>query len=158
MPKQHNYRTRVVWTGNTGSGTSGYRAYERDHEVSADGPPTLPGTADPAFRGGKDRWNPEQLLLASLAQCHMLSYLALCSLAGVVVTAYADEADGTMTGDSAGGGRFTEAVLRPRVEVASPDDLDRARALHDEAHAKCFIAASANFPVHHEPVVTVRGA
>ncbi|UNO40234.1 OsmC family protein [Streptomyces sp. MST-110588] len=157
MPKQHTYRTRVVWTGNTGTGTSGYRDYARDHEVSADGPPPFQGSADPAFRGDPGRWNPEQLLLASLSQCHMLSYLALCSLAGLAVTAYEDDAEGTMSGDGKGGGQFTEAVLRPHVEVASADLVDRARELHAEAHAKCFIANSVNFPVRNEPVVTVRG-
>ncbi|MFE0374451.1 OsmC family protein [Streptomyces inhibens] len=158
MPRQHSYRTSVTWTGNTGSGTSNYRAYDRDHEVHAEGPPPLPGTADPAFRGTADRWNPEQLLLASLAQCHMLSYLAMCALEGVVVAAYTDDAEGTMAEDGAGGGKFTEVVLRPRVEVASADDAERARTLHDDAHEKCFIANSVNFPVRHEPVVTVRGA
>ncbi|MCB5909595.1 OsmC family protein [Streptomyces pinistramenti] len=156
MPRtaQHAYRTHVAWTGNTGSGTGTYRAYGRDHEVTAEGPPPLPGTADPAFRGTTDRWNPEQLLLASLAQCHMLSYLALCALGGVVVTAYEDTADGTMTEDGAGGGRFTEVVLRPRVEVASAQMRERALALHGTAHEKCFIANSVSFPVLHEPVVT----
>ncbi|MEU9124084.1 OsmC family protein [Streptomyces sp. NPDC048506] len=158
MPRQHDYRTTVTWTGNTGAGTDSYRGYGREHEVRAEGPPPLAGTADPAFRGTADRWNPEQLLLASLAQCHMLTYLALCALAGVVVTGYTDEADGTMTEDGAGGGRFTEVVLRPRVEVASADDVERARRLHGEAHTKCFIANSVNFPVRHEPVMTVRGA
>ncbi|BDM72624.1 peroxiredoxin [Streptomyces nigrescens] len=158
MPREHHYRTTVTWTGNNGTGTSNYRAYGRDHEVSAEGLPPLPGTADPAFRGTADRWNPEQLLLASLAQCHMLSYLALCALAGVVVTGYTDDAAGTMAEDGKGGGAFSEVVLRPRVEVASADDLERARALHGDAHEKCFIANSVNFPVHHEPVVTVRGA
>ncbi|MFF8900105.1 OsmC family protein [Streptomyces lydicus] len=158
MPGQHSYRTTVTWTGNSGSGTSGYRAYGREHEVRAEGPPPLAGTADPAFRGSADRWNPEQLLLASLAQCHMLTYLALCSLAGVVVTGYVDDAEGTMAEDGAGGGRFTGVVLRPRVEVASAGDAERARALHGDAHQKCFIANSVNFPVRHEPVVAVRGA
>ncbi|GAB7031417.1 OsmC family protein [Streptomyces sp. NPDC021749] len=158
MPREHHYRTTVTWTGNNGTGTSNYRAYGRDHEVSAEGPPPLPGTADPAFRGTADRWNPEQLLLASLAQCHMLSYLALCALAGVVVTGYADDAAGTMAEDGRGSGHFTEVVLRPRVEVASTDDVERARALHVDAHEKCFIANSVNFPVRHEPEVTVRAA
>lgn len=156
MPREHSYLTRVTWTGNSGAGTSGYRAYGRDHEVTADGPPPLPGTADPAFLGGKERWNPEQLLLASLAQCHMLTYLALCSLSGLVVTAYEDEAVGTMAEDGKGGGRFTEVVLRPRVTLAAGTDAERARRLHTKAHEQCFIANSVNFPVRHEPVITVQ--
>ncbi|MCZ2525205.1 OsmC family protein [Streptomyces sp. HB2AG] len=160
MPsKLHTYETEVIWTGDRGEGTSTYRAYGREHEVTAPGvtaPPPIPGSSDPAFRGDPARWNPEQLLLASISQCHMLWYLHFCSVNGVVVTGYADRARGTMQ-ESAGGGRFTEAVLNPRVEVASAGMAEKAAALHAEAHRACFIANSVNFPVRHEPVVTVRG-
>lgn len=158
MPRQHTYETRVVWTGDRGAGTADYRAYGREHEITAAGPPPLPGTADPAFRGERERWNPEQLLLAALSQCHMLSYLALCSSAGVVVTAYTDDAVATMAEDVRAGGRFTEAVLRPRVEIASERAAEKARELHARAHEKCFIANSVNFPVRHEPEISVREA
>jgi organic hydroperoxide reductase OsmC/OhrA len=72
MARSHRYETTVTWTGNTGTGTSGYRDYQRTHEISAAGKPTLPGSSDPAFRGDPARWNPEELLVASLSQCHML--------------------------------------------------------------------------------------
>jgi organic hydroperoxide reductase OsmC/OhrA len=157
VSRRHHYEVTVSWTGNRGTGTSGYRDYGRDHEVSADGPPTILGSADPAFRGDPARWNPEQALLAALAQCHMLSYLHVCATAGVVVTGYVDAAEGTMAEDTDGGGHFTEVVLRPRVTVAAADMVDSATALHAEASAKCFIANSVNFPVHHEPAVTVGG-
>ncbi|MER7457761.1 OsmC family protein [Micromonospora sp. NPDC126480] len=149
MPREHHYRTTVTWAGNRGTGTSGYRDYDRDHVVTADGPPPIPGSSDPAFRGDPARWNPELLLVASLAQCHMLWYLHLAAVAGVVVTDYADTAAGTMSG-----GRFTEVVLRPRVTVTDPDMIERATAVHADAHRACFIANSVNFPVRHEPTVT----
>lgn len=151
----HTYTTTVTWTGDLGTGTSGYRAYQRSHEISADGPPPIPGSSDPAFRGDPARWNPEQLLLASLSQCHMLWYLHLCSADGVVVTSYLDRAEGTMA-ETADGGHYTGAVLRPRIEVAEAGMTERALALHEDAHRACFIANSVNFPVRHEPVVTVR--
>jgi organic hydroperoxide reductase OsmC/OhrA len=115
------------------------------------------GSSDPAFRGEAARWNPELELLAALSQCHLLSYLHVCATAGVVVTGYVDDAEGTMAEDSDGGGRFTEAVLRPRVTVATADMIESATALHEEASAKCFIANSVNFPVRHEPTVTAGG-
>jgi organic hydroperoxide reductase OsmC/OhrA len=165
--KCHSYRVVVTWTGNRGQGTSGYRAYDRSHEVTA-GPPDQPkdpahasrgrgpqpiaASSDPAFRGDPDRWNPEQLLTAALAECHMLWYLHLCAVAGVVVTGYRDEAAGLMTEDADGGGRFSEVVLRPRVTVSSPDMIEEAAGLHRDAHEKCFVARSVNFPVRHEPV------
>lgn len=156
MAKLHTYDTRVTWTGNLGTGTSGYRDYGREHEVSADGPPTIPGTSDPSFRGDPERWNPEQMLVASLAQCHLLWYLHLCSTNGVVVVSYTDDAVGTME-ETATGGRFTSVALSPAVEVAAPEMVEKAVALHEEAHRACFIANSVNFPVSHEPVVTVSG-
>jgi len=87
----------------------------------------------------------------------MLWYLHLCAAAGVIVTSYIDHAAGTMTEADDGGGRFTEVVLRPQVTVASPQMTDSAASLHQEAHTKCFIANSVNFPVRHEAVITAAG-
>src|SRR5262245_10423551 len=148
----HTYDTVVTWTGNRGTGTSGYRDYARDHEVAADGRDSIAGSSDPTFRGDPARWNPEQLLVASLSQCHMLWYLHLCADAGVVVTGYVDRASGTMA-ESDHGGQFTEVVLRPAVTVASPDMVEGAGRLHADAHRACFIANSVNFPVRHDPTI-----
>ena len=137
----------LEWTGNSGTGTSAYRAYERSHVVRVPGKPDLLLSSDPLFRGDRSRYNPEQLLVGSLSSCHMLWFLHLCSEAGVVVVAYTDRPIGTMQEDADGGGRFTEVTLRPEVVVASGDVIERVDALHVEAHHKCFIAASVNFPV-----------
>ncbi|TMR08072.1 OsmC family peroxiredoxin [Nonomuraea turkmeniaca] len=157
MSRLHTYPTVVTWTGNKGAGTSGYRDYARDHELSAEGPPVILASSDPAFRGDPARWNPEQLLVGSLSQCHMLSFLHLCSVADVVVTEYVDRAVGTMA-ETADGGHFTEVVLRPEVTVATREMAETATRLHTDAHKVCFIASSVNFPVRHEPVVRVQGA
>ncbi|WP_031070368.1 OsmC family protein [Streptomyces sp. NRRL WC-3742] len=154
MPKQHTYTVDITWTGNQGTGTSDYRSYARDHDVTAPGLPLIPGSSDPAFRGDPARWNPEQLLLASLSQCHLLWYLHLCSVNGVVVTSYTDHPVGHMA-ETADGGHFTSAVLHPHVEVATPEMTEKALALHADAHKSCFIANSVNFPVTHEPVITL---
>jgi organic hydroperoxide reductase OsmC/OhrA len=152
MARLHTYETVVTWTGNRGTGTSGYRHYDRAHEVTTDGPAKILGSSDRAFRGDPARWNPEQLLVAALSQCHMLQYLHLCADAGVVVTGYVDHAWGTMA-EIGEGGRFTEVVLRPQVRVASPAMVEAAIALHGAAHRACFIANSVNFPVRHQPQV-----
>jgi organic hydroperoxide reductase OsmC/OhrA len=156
--RTHRYDLTLTWTGNRGTGTSGYRDYGRDHEVGADGRPAVEGSADRVFHGDKTRWNPELELVAALAQCHMLSYLHVCTTAGVVVTAYDDTPYGVMAETGDGGGHFTEVVLRPSVTVASAGMAERAATLHKEASEKCFIASSVNFPVRHEPSVTVAGA
>jgi organic hydroperoxide reductase OsmC/OhrA len=153
MARRHSYAVTVSWTGNTGTGTSGYRDYERSHDISAAGKPTIPGSSDPAFRGDRTRWSPEDLLVASLSACHKLWYLHLCAEAGVVVIAYVDEALGVMEESGDGSGHFVEVTLRPRVTLAPGCDEAKAHSLHQAAHAKCFIARSINFPVACEPLI-----
>ena len=152
MGQRHSYSVTVAWTGNTGTGTSSYRNYERSHEISAAGKAAIAGSSDPAFRGDAKRWNPEELLVASLSTCHQLWYLHLCAEAGVVVERYVDEAVGVMEEAADGGGQFVEVVLRPRVGLAASSDREKALSLHHEAHEKCFIARSVNFPVRCEPL------
>ncbi len=153
----HHYALDLTWQGNLGTGTSGYRDYARDVLLRAEGKPDLAGSADPTFRGDASRWNPEELLLAALAQCHLLSYLHSAVNHGVVVTSYDDSPVGTM--DQVGqGGHFTEVVLRPRVVVADASMVEVAREIHGEASENCFIAASVNFPVRHEPVIETASA
>jgi organic hydroperoxide reductase OsmC/OhrA len=152
----HHYRLQATWTGDRGTGTSGYRDYSRDVTLSIEGKPDLLGSSDRPFRGDRSRWNPEDMLLGALSQCHLLSYLHACVRAGVVVVAYHDEARGTMVEDGAGAGRFTEVVLRPRVVVAEESMIARAENAHLLAHEWCFIANSVNFPVRHDAVVTAR--
>lgn len=153
----HTYRVNITWTGDRGSGTQSYRSYERSHDIAADGKPVILGSSDPAFRGDRSRYNPEELLLASLSSCHMLWYLHLCSEAGIVVTGYTDQAVGQMSETSDGGGRFTEAVLQPTVTVKLGANLEQAQLLHHQAHQLCFIANSVNFPVRCEGTIGVEG-
>ena len=156
--KEHSYPVRVEWTGNLGQGTGGYRAYERTHEISVAGKPIIPASSDPAFRGDPARYNPEELLVASLSACHMLWYLHLCADARIIVTRYGDSAAGTMVETPDGGGHFTEVVLRPAVVIRSGGDIAQAEKLHEGAHQLCFIANSVNFPVRCEPSIQVEDA
>jgi len=152
---KHEYAVNLRWTGNRGTGTSNYRAYGRDHEISAPLKTiAVPGSSDPHFRGDASRYNPEELLLASLSACHMLSYLHLCAIHDVVVTAYDDEATGIMAENADGSGEFTEVILQPRVTIAPGSDITKATDLHGDAGKLCFIARSVNFPVRHRPVVS----
>jgi organic hydroperoxide reductase OsmC/OhrA len=149
--KTHTYRTTVRWTGNQGSGTSAYRAYSRNHEIVANGKPVIVASSDPAFHGEPGRYNPEDLLVASVSGCHMLWYLHLCAVNKVVVLGYEDNATGTMEEATGGGGHFVEVTLQPIITLTAQSNLDTARRLHHDAHEKCFIASSLNFPVRIEP-------
>lgn len=156
---EHRYALQSQWTGNRGTGTSGYRDYDRSVTISIAGKPAIEASSDRPFRGDATKWNPEDLLLAALSECHLLSYLHACVTAGVVVVSYDDDATGLMTEDGRGGGAFTEVVLRPRVVVADQSMVAAAEAAHAQAREWCFIANSVNFPVRHEASVSaVRAA
>lgn len=155
MLGEHHYAVRAEWTGDRGTGTSGYRDYDRAVTIEIDGKPTLLASSDKPFRGDPTRWNPEDLLVAALVECHLLAYLHACVTAGVVVVGYTDEATGVMRENGRGGGSFAEVVLRPRVVVADASMVDAATAAHTQANEWCFIANSVNFPVRHEPTIVV---
>jgi len=150
--RTHEYRTQLTWDGNRGDGTSNYATYGREYRVAIDGKPELNGSADPTFRGDATKHNPEDLLLAAVSSCHMLSYLALCALGSIEVVAYQDDAVGQMVFHKDGSGEFTEIVLHPVVTIRS-GDLEKATQLHERAHEICFIARSCNFPIRHEPLM-----
>lgn len=151
---EHHYELTATWTGDLGTGTSGYRDYSRDVTIEVDGKPALAASADKPFRGDPTRWNPEDLLIAALSECHLLSYLHACVVAGVNVVAYRDTANGTMVQDGRSGGAFREVVLHPQVVVADASMIAAAERAHEDAHRMCFIANSVNFPVRHEATVT----
>jgi organic hydroperoxide reductase OsmC/OhrA len=152
--EQHEYSSRLVWTGARAGATTSYQAYSRDYEVRCGDKSPILSSADPHFRGSAALYNPEELLVAALSGCHLLSYLADCARAGVLVVAYDDDAHGTMEMHD-GKMRFTDVLLRPRVTVAKGTDVEKARALHETAHDECYVASSVNFPVRHEPTIIV---
>ncbi len=144
--KQHSYKLQVVWTGNNGEGTKTYRGYRRDHTISVVGKPEIVGSSDPAFRGDPSRYNPEELLVAALSSCHMLSYLHLCAVNHVAVEEYQDSPVGVMEEMPDGSGHFVSVTLRPVVKISAGDSA-KALELHHDAHTLCFIANSVNFQV-----------
>ena len=158
MHNEHHYKSTTKWTGNTGSGTSNYRNYERSYSILTEGKMEILGSSDPAFRGDATKHNPEDLLLASLSSCHMLWYLHLCAEAGVVVTAYEDEATGVMLETANGSGHFTEVTLNPQVTVSESTMIEKANSLHKKANELCFIANSVNFPVYHNSIILALSA
>ncbi|MFT3794228.1 OsmC family protein [Flavobacterium sp.] len=149
MNNEHHYQLHMQWTGNRGTGTSHYRDYDRNHTINFENKPELLCSADPTFRGDPTKYNPEELLLAALSGCHMMSFLHVCVNAGVVVTAYEDHATGTMVLNPDGSGHFTEVILNPIVTVAETSMLENLDALHHKSNQLCFIANSVNFPVRH---------
>jgi organic hydroperoxide reductase OsmC/OhrA len=151
--KKHHYETKIEWTGNTGEGTKTYRSYARNFTLTAPGKPEVAGSSDAAFRGDASRYNPEDMLVAALSSCHLLSYLHLCAVNNIVVVSYVDHATGTMEEREGGSGVFTHVQLNPKVTISAESDAAKAKELHHRAHELCFIANSVNFPVENSPTI-----
>src|ERR1035441_3468913 len=136
--RTHEDRINSRWTGNLGSGTSAYTAYSRAHECTGEGKSApIPGSSDPAFRGDPARYSPEELLVAAIANCHMLWVLRRCADARIGLRDYTDEAWGEMVEHADGSGEMTRVVLRPRLRIADAGRATEGAAVHDRAHAVC---------------------
>jgi organic hydroperoxide reductase OsmC/OhrA len=155
MPAQHQYTTQITWTGNKGTGTSGYTEYERSHLIQAENKVVIEASSDAPFRGDVSKHNPEDLFLASIASCHMLWYLHLCADNGIIVKNYVDNPKGTLETFANGSGKFTIITLCPLVEVADASMIETARKLHHNAHEMCFMANSVNFEIFIEPQINI---
>lgn len=153
MSSAHQYLLELEWRGDH---TRDYESYAREHLIRINGKSELRATADPLFRGDSALHNPEDLLLAALSGCHLLTYLALCARARINVLSYRDDAEGTLELTKDGGGRFTDVLLKPQVVIEDATQLEKATAFHAAAHKYCFIANSVNFPVRNAPVVRAR--
>ncbi len=154
--KNHNYKIKVEWTGNEGSGTLNYKSYNRNHKISSEGKyDKINGSSDPSFLGDKSKYNPEDLFISSVSACHMLWYLHLCSVNKIVVTEYIDNATGIMKETENGSGKFTEVTLNPTVKITNIELIKKANELHSEANKMCFIANSCNFEIKHKPKTIV---
>jgi organic hydroperoxide reductase OsmC/OhrA len=154
MDRQHNYNVHIVWKSK--NGTVDYKSYQRDHTISITNKPIIEASSDPSFRGNPVKYNPEELFVASIANCHMLWYLHLCAINNIVVIKYEDSVRGIMAEQADGNGRFTEVVLYPIVTVLSKEMINKAESLHKEANKFCFIANSLNFAVTHQPKTIVK--
>lgn len=155
MNKQHHYTTQITWTGNKGTGTSGYTEYERSHTIQAENKVLIEASSDAPFRGDKSLYNPEDLFLSSIASCHMLWYLHLCADNGIIVKSYMDNPHGIMQTFANGSGNFSEITLHPVVEVTEASMVEIAIDLHHSAHQMCFLANSVNFEIFIEPTVKI---
>ncbi|WP_422360255.1 OsmC family protein [Reichenbachiella sp.] len=153
MAKTHTYQSQLIWTGNKGEGTKSYKTYDRSYTVQAAGKPAIEGSSDPAFMGDPSKYNPEELFLFSLTSCHMLWYLHLCAVEGIVVTDYQDQAEGIMIEGADGSGAFSEVLLRPQVTIADRSKKELALQLHHKANQMCFIANSCKCAVKHEALI-----
>ena len=132
------------------AGSDGFRKgrFSRAHQWHFDGGLTIAASSSPAVI--PPPWSdpaaidPEEAFVAAIASCHMMSFLYVANQGGIEVVAYDDDASGRLTKNADGMRAITTVTLRPRVSYGDGSAPDAAgeRALHDAAHAQCFIAHS----------------
>jgi organic hydroperoxide reductase OsmC/OhrA len=155
MTHEHYYKITTIWQGNKEEGTNNVRTYDRSHTIQNSGKPDLHLTTDNAAVGDKSKLNPEDLLVSAISSCHMLSYLYLCAMEGIIVTEYTDQAMGVMIENTNGGGQFKTVTLNPNIKVKQEDMIPKAIELHHKAHEICYIANSVNFEVICNPACSI---
>jgi len=155
MLPNHHFKLKLSWSLAESKGNANTYRTTRNHHVLVDGKQVLAVSAAKAFKGDPNLHNPEDLLLASLTSCHLMSYLYCCAKHNIEILSYQDDAEAILEVFNDGSGKITKVLLRPVVEINTAKDKDLALSLHQEANKLCFIANSCNFPVEHYPVVHV---
>lgn len=153
MSDIHTFETTLHWPADAAQTLPPDPTFSRNNVLAAAGKPDVPGSAPTVFSGDASRYNPEELLLMALSQCHMLTFLAIASRKRLAVVSYEDRATGSLAvGQYGTPGKMSmqEVVLRPMVKFAAAVSEEDIRGIHEKAHANCFIANSVNFPVRVE--------
>jgi organic hydroperoxide reductase OsmC/OhrA len=153
MSDTHTFETTLVWPAEAGQTLPPDAAFSRNSVLAAPGKPFIAASSPIVFGGDATRYNPEEMLMLSLSQCHMLTYLAIAAKKRMGILGYEDRAAGTLGMGPSGKMQMVDVLLRPRVTVARGTILADAQALHEKAHANCFVANSMNFTVRNEPSV-----
>lgn len=140
------HRVQLVW--NDGGRPFTYETYPREHEIVFKGRQKITASASPIYRGDGLHGDPEDMLVAALSSCHMLSFLAICAKKKISVQSYEDDAVGFLENE---GGKLwvTRVILQPKV--VSSADAATLEAVHHLAHEACFIANSVKTQVVVEP-------
>lgn len=155
MNTQHQFKLKLDWSLDSKVPNNNSRRISRNHSIEIVGKPVLDVSAAKAFKGDSALYNPEDLLLASLTSCHMMSYLYCCSLHNIDVLSYTDCAEAILEVYNDGSGRIVKVVLNPVIIIVDENKIDTAFSLHMKANQLCFIANSCNFPVEHNPIIKV---
>ena len=126
-----------------------YKTYNRTHTIQFSGGDHLQVTAAPAYLGDPKITNPEELLIAALSSCHMLTFLAIAATKGLIIDSYTDDAVGSLGKNAEGKMALTKVILHPKISFSGANQPDAATLhnMHEKAHVNCFIANSVNFEV-----------
>lgn len=149
MNRELKYNIGLSWLGGVNKDKN-YR-YDKTYELSFKNKPSIKGSADVVFHGDKNLYNPEEMLLAALSSCHMMSFFYLCGINKIEIKSYVDSPQGFLEINTNGSGQFKNVVLEPTIILSEKEDLVKMATLFKQASDYCFIARSCNFEIAHLP-------
>jgi organic hydroperoxide reductase OsmC/OhrA len=135
------YETEIEWTK------------DKDGQIQAPALPAVSVGAPPEFKGREGQWTPEHLFVASINTCFMLTLLAIAKHSKLPLVSFSSTAKGKLEKTSGAGYQTTEVILKPRVVIASGEDLGRIPRVLEKAKETCFISSSVKSSVKLEPQV-----
>lgn len=156
MSDTHVFEITLTYPASTAQATPPDANFSRNNIMKSAGKHEVAASSPATFGGDDTRYNPEELMLMSLSECHMLTYLAIAAKKQMKIVRYEDRATGQLgMGEFGVVGKTSmqRVTLHPRVTVAKGTNLDDARAMHVKAHANCFMANSVNFLITAEPEI-----
>lgn len=137
------HKAQLTWR--RGDGGFGYKEYHREHDWAfPESGQLVSASAAPAYLGKPDCVDPEEAFTASLASCHMLTFLAIASMSGYVIDFYDDEAIGYLEKADDGKPWLSKVVMHPRIVFSGDKQptTEQIEQMHEKAHHECFLARS----------------
>ena len=119
--------------------------------------PDVPGGPPVDFGGEPGRWTPEDLMVASVNSCTVSTFISLCLRNKFEFLSLESSIEGVLEHDGKGY-KFSRMIVRPRVQVKSPDDIAKATEYLHKAHKSCYMGNSVTAEISIEPEVTVANA
>jgi organic hydroperoxide reductase OsmC/OhrA len=150
------HKAMIRWRGNGPDFLKG--KYSREHTWTFDGGASVPASASPAVVpapwSNPAHVDPEEAFVASLASCHLLTFLYLAGQQGFQIDSYDDEAVGVMAKNEKGVPWVSRVTLHPRIVFGGdkrPTPAEEEK-LHHQVHEQCFIANSVKTEVVVQPI------
>jgi organic hydroperoxide reductase OsmC/OhrA len=135
------YEAEIDWIGG------------KDLQISSGKLPVIAGGAPPEFKGREGVWAPEHLFVASLNSCYMLTLLAIAEFSKIAIVSCSSSAKGKLEKITGSSYQVTEIVVKPRIVIASVNDLQRMPRILEKAKENCFVSNSIKSAIKIEPEV-----
>ena len=145
------HKTRIHWERDTEH--FNIKSLNRDHVIRFENGVVIHATSAPEFTGNPDLISPEDLFVATISSCHMMTFLAVASLNKWQVQTYRDQAQGFLEENQAGRIMMNRVILQPQVVFSGSNHPSRKAQedMHLKERRSGFIANSVRTSISIQP-------